>query len=219
MEYRARNDSYTPPGDSAGASERESRESGGLSPGAKAGIAVGFIAAVALGITAIIFFYRWLSSRAESSAKSDGRKPAIPRVPELAGGPMSQATGSDSRDDPHMPEMDSTSPGFVSATPAEKDGAQVSELDGAGSSQQSTRLNREAVGSGSGAEAEKLVARPVVDGIPAQGSEDELDQLLKLDRQLEDRRKTLEEIRQVQDQQTAIRDRIEELRLQRESPR
>lgn len=224
MDFRARNDTYSFPTesfpkDSQDPPESESTEGYGLSTGAKAGIVVGTLAVVTVAITAVIFYYRRIYPRSKSSTRCDGKKPGIPRVPELASGPMSQATRPGARDDPHMPEMDSTSPGFVGATPAEKDGAQVSELDGTGSSPQSTSPNREAVGSGSGAEAEKLVARPAVDGIPAPGSADELDELLKLDRQLEDRRKTLEEIRQVQDQQTAIRDRIEELRLQRESSR
>ena len=57
----------------------------------------------------------------------------------------------------------------------------------------------------------------IVENVPAPGSEDELNQLLKLDGELEDKWRALEQIRQVREQQAAIRDRIKELRSQRDS--
>lgn len=57
----------------------------------------------------------------------------------------------------------------------------------------------------------------IVEDVPAHGSEDELNQLLKLDGELEDKWRALEQIRQVREQQAAIRDRIKELRSQRDS--
>ena len=57
----------------------------------------------------------------------------------------------------------------------------------------------------------------IVEAAPAPGSEDELNQLLKLDGDLEDKWRALEQIRQVREQQAAIRDRSKELRSQRDS--
>lgn len=52
---------------------------------------------------------------------------------------------------------------------------------------------------------------------PAHGNGNELDELIKLEEELQERRRTLEDLRAVQDQQAAIRGRIEQLKGQRNS--
>lgn len=58
---------------------------------------------------------------------------------------------------------------------------------------------------------------PTVQDIPTPGGADEYARLRKLDGELEDKRRALAEIMQVQEQQTAIRERMRQLESQRDS--
>ena len=217
--------------------------SSGLSVGAKAGIGIGVAIPIAVVLLVGLLFRRRIRQRlGKANGKTTGAK--MPRMSELEGGTPFPDVGSNTKDDPHLGELESRTPEAAKATLVENDvrpPSQFTELDGASSLRVSLRPEWGEQGGGTtpahlasiGATASEVSLKPpdprtdmeprpstsaaTADGIPEPGSDDELDRLMRLEEELQERRRTLQDLRTVQDRQSAIRERIEELKSQRDT--
>ena len=205
------------------------------------GVGVG-IAVVVVLLVAFLFRGRIRQRFSKVTGKTDDAK--TPRMSELEGGTPFPDVRSSTKDDPYLGELDSGTAGAAKATPTEMDmrpHSQFTELDGSSSPRVSSRPEWGEQGGGTTpahlastrATASEVSLKPpdpntdmdprpstsaaTADDVPEPGSDDELDRLVKLDEDLQERRRTLQDLRTVQDRQSAIRERIEELKAQRDS--